>query len=151
MERRDFVKYGIVTTASAASFWGVQLLNPQTAAAAETAAQARPSLEAALARCLQTGNACLGHCITELGQGHQEMGECNKTVQEMLATCEALLKLSSIKSEHAKAQMKITAQACDNCAEACKKHSAHWGHGMHLACKECFDACLECAKLCKVA
>lgn len=145
MERRHFIKTGM--TASALGLIG----SPALAAAAKKSTDKKNNLEAALAHCLQAGNACVAHCMTEFAQGNKDMADCNKAVHDMLATCEAMLKLTSYKSELAKSMAKICAEACDKCAEACKKHSDHWTHGMHLVCKECYEACLECAKLCKAA
>ena len=147
MERRNFIKMGIAS--STVGLMSSQVLGSAVAQAAEKAANVHLGLESALAHCIQTGTACVAHCMGELSQGNKEMGECNKTVHDMLATCEAMLKLTSYKSPLAKSLAKICAQACDNCAEACKKHSQHWSHGMHLACKDCYNACLECSKLCK--
>ncbi|MEQ1666432.1 MAG: Csp1 family four helix bundle copper storage protein [Bdellovibrionales bacterium] len=146
MERRDFIKMGIMTSAAGAI--SSQFVGSNVAHAAKTT-NLPLTLEAALAHCLQTGNLCVAHCMNELALGNKEMGDCNKTVHDMLATCEAMLKLTSYKSDLAKSLAKICAQSCDTCAEACKKHQAHWSHGMHLVCKECYDACLECSKLCK--
>ena len=147
MERRDFIKIGIGS--GAAGILGAQIFGTSLANAADKSADSKTSLETTLAHCIQTGNACVAHCMLELSQGNKEMADCNKTVHDMLATCEAMLKLTSYKSDLAKSLAKICAQACDNCAEACKKHSPHWAHGMHLACKDCYDSCVECAKLCK--
>ena len=149
MERRNFIKAGIATGVLATQFLGIN-----TANAADKKTESKSSgakLEVALAHCMQTGYACVAHCMDELANGNKDMAECNKTVHDMLASCEAMLKLSSYKSDLAKSMATLCAKACDNCAAACKKHSDHWAHGMHLACKECYEACLECSKLCKAA
>jgi Cys-rich four helix bundle protein (predicted Tat secretion target) len=147
MERRDLIKMGIASSALGAL--ASSAFGPTLAQAAEKTTEPQQSLEAALARCIQTGNACVGHCMTELSKGNKEMSECNKAVHEMLAICETTLKLTNYKSDLAKSLEKICAQSCDRCADACKKHSSHWAHSMHLACKDCYEACLECSKLCK--
>jgi Cys-rich four helix bundle protein (predicted Tat secretion target) len=149
MERRHFIK---TSTAGVLGLIGSQTLVGSWAEAKEekkAAPEAAKDYNSVIAHCLATGEACVGYCMSELANGNKEMAECNRTVQEMLALCGALLKLNAYKSEHVKELAKISAQACDTCAAACKKHSPHWAHGMHLICKSCYEACLECSKACK--
>lgn len=150
MKRRHFIK---TSTAGVLGLIGSQTLVGSWAEAKEekkaAPAAATKDYNAIIAHCLATGEACVGYCMSEFANGNKEMAECNRTVQEMLALCEALLKLNAYNSAHTKALAKISAQACDTCAEACKKHSPHWAHGMHLICKSCYEACLECSKACK--
>ena len=65
--------------------------------------------------CLKTGEACLAHCITLLGQGDKEMAGCAQSVSELLATCDALMKLASQKSSFTPAMAKVTADVCASC------------------------------------
>lgn len=138
MNRRDLIKTGVIATVAGSLSENVW--------AAETKSS---TLTDALAKCLQTGEACIAHCMSELSKGNKELGECDLKVHEMLAMCNSLMKLASYKSDLLKPMANLCAKACDSCAEACNKHSAHFVKGMHLACKDCLDACRECSKQCK--
>jgi len=93
--------------------------------------------------CLKTGEACLAHCITLLGQGDKEMAGCAQSVSELLATCDALMKLASQKSRFTPAMAKVTADVCASCEKQCRKYEKQ-----HDECKACADACAACLKAC---
>jgi len=109
----------------------------------------RGELLASLAECQRTGEDCVAHCAEELGKGNKEMANCNRRVLEMLAVTRATLTLAAMNSSQAKSLATLCAQTCATCKEACAEHKAHFGHGMHLACKACMEACERCEAACK--
>lgn len=102
------------------------------------------ALLAAAADCTAKGDVCLAHCIQLMGDGDKSMGECAAAVNQMLALCAALQKLSSQGSPMVPALAKVALDGCNTCAQACKPHIEK-----HAECKACRDSCLECAKQCK--
>ncbi|ORL53319.1 four-helix bundle copper-binding protein [Pseudomonas putida] len=95
------------------------------------------------ADCLKTGEACLAHSITLLSQGDKEMAACAQSVSELLATCDALMKLAAQKSKFTPAMAKVTAEVCASCEKQCRKYE-----DVHAECKDCADACAACVKEC---
>lgn len=93
--------------------------------------------------CLKTGQACLAHCITLLGQGHKDMAACAESVSELLASCDALMKLASQKSKFTPAQAEVTADVCASCEKQCRKYETQ-----HEECKACADSCAACVREC---
>lgn len=101
-------------------------------------------LAAAANHCVETGNACLEHCLTSLaGQGN-DMAECAKTVTEMLAACTAIARLAALDSEHLAAMAAGCAEICRSCEASCRKHESH-----HAVCKACAESCKACIAQCE--
>jgi Cys-rich four helix bundle protein (predicted Tat secretion target) len=94
--------------------------------------------------CIQRGQICLSHCLDLLSQGDKEMGDCAKSVNQMLAVCTAIQQLASQNSKHLPGLAKIAAEVCRDCEESCKKHA-----DKHEECKACRDSCAACAKECR--
>lgn len=101
------------------------------------------------ATCIAAGDLCVAHCARELAAGNKSMGNCNKKVHDMIATCQAILSLASAGSPLSKSMAAVCADACKACADACGEHKAHFAHGMHLPCKACMESCLACEKACR--
>ncbi|TGN19663.1 four-helix bundle copper-binding protein [Leptospira idonii] len=91
--------------------------------------------------CKLAAEVCLGHCITELGNGDKSLGACAKSTREVIAACEAFISLASQESAFTKKSAALCLEICEACAKECKKHADH-----HKVCKECLDSCLACAK-----
>ena len=96
------------------------------------------------ADCLKSGEACLAHCISLLGQGDKEMAACAQSVSELLATCDALLKLAAQNSQFTPAMARVTADVCASCEKQCRKYE-----NQHAECKACADSCAACFKECQ--
>lgn len=94
--------------------------------------------------CVTTGQACVDHCLDLLGNGHQELGACAKSVTQMLSLCSTLQNLANQDSKYLVKLASVTMDACLDCEEECKKHS-----DKHEACKRCGESCAACAKECK--
>lgn len=96
--------------------------------------------------CLKAGEVCLDHCVRSLSTGDKMMAECAGTVRAMLPMCEAMSKLTLLKSTHMKALAAVCAKTCRDCEAACKKHAKH-----HAECKACMESCQKCAAECEKA
>ena len=125
-------------------------MGASTAAAAATALARDPKLDKAAetARaCLDTGDACVRHCVTLLGQGDTTLEKCMRTVLDMTAACDGLSRLASYAdtaTPNLRAYAKVCGDYCRDCAAACKKHADH-----HAACKACMESCDACLKACE--
>ena len=107
------------------------------------------SLLSELSLCIERGYTCEAHCMKELSSGNKDMGKCNIKVNDMLAVCQAMQRLVAYKSDRAKDMAAVCIKACQDCADACEEHKAHWAHKMHLDCKACFDSCVAVVKAVK--
>ena len=143
MERREMLKTVLAAAVGAIS----------TAALAADhdhhnhgASSRNAGLIAASADCLKTGEACLAHCIYLLGNGDKSMAACAQSVNELLASCTALMKLAGQDSKFVPAIAKVAAEICANCEKECRKHADH-----HPECKACAESCAACVKECKKA
>jgi len=104
------------------------------------------SLLGDISKCLDDGAVCQNHCVDELSKGNKDMGKCNRKVTEMLAICNAMHAMVALKSDRAKDLAAVCVKVCQDCADACAEHKAHWAHKMHLECKDCHDSCLALIK-----
>ncbi len=148
--RRDF----ITTTGAAVAAASLLAAGDAKAGAAAGTATKDPKdpyaevVDSASA-CIRTGETCLAHCMEELAKGNTSMANCGKRVYEMLAVIRAMQTLAAGRSELAKRHAVLCADACKTCAAACLEHKEHWSHGMHMACKACYDACIACEQSCR--
>lgn len=94
--------------------------------------------------CIETGDACAAHCISDMRTGNTELLECLVQVQELVIACQALTKLAAFDSEHVEAYAAATIEVCDTCEAECRKFEER-----HAECKDCADACVSCATECK--
>jgi Cys-rich four helix bundle protein (predicted Tat secretion target) len=94
-------------------------------------------------RCVNTGEACVAHCITMLGQGDKELAACAKTVQDTIAACTALRQMAAANSPFVPKMAGLVADICTACETECRKHEKH------PVCRDCGEACARCAKECQ--
>ncbi|MFM2067124.1 MAG: hypothetical protein RLZZ584_2033 [Pseudomonadota bacterium] len=104
------------------------------------------ALTTAAADCVTKGEACLAHCLVLLGNGEKEMASCARSVNQLLAICGALHKVSAQDGSQLKALARLSAAVCEECEKECRKHEKK-----HAECKACADSCAECLKQCKAA
>lgn len=97
----------------------------------------------AAADCAKKGDICISHCQSLLAKGDTSVAGCLKTALEMVAACDAFVKLASMQSKGTKKMAALCAELCRECEKACKEHEAH-----HQICKECMESCVACAKEC---
>lgn len=105
---------------------------------------AHADLVAAAAECVATGQVCLAHCIRLLSEGDDSMGDCAKSINQMLALCGSLQNLAAQGATLVPVLAKVVVQGCKECADACKPHVDH-----HAECKDCYEACQACIKQCE--
>lgn len=104
---------------------------------------ANAALIAETLHCIETGNDCAAHCISDMRSGDTALLECLVQVQELTIACEALAKLAAFDSEHLKTYAAATIEVCDTCEAECRKFE------QHAQCIACADACVACARECK--
>lgn len=102
-------------------------------------------LIAAASNCVTTGDVCLSHCLTMLGQGDKDLADCARTVRETIAACTALRELAAAESPHLRDMAKVVSGICADCEAECKKHDKH------AVCRDCAKACRECKDACDKA
>ena len=144
MERRDLLKTAAAAMAGALSASAMAAGQHDHHHDHGSGPSRNAALIAASADCLKTGEACLAHCIYLLGNGDTSMAACAQSVNELLASCTALMKLAGQDSRYVPALAKVAAQICENCEKACRKHADH-----HAECKACADSCAACLKECR--
>ncbi|MEO0335367.1 MAG: Csp1 family four helix bundle copper storage protein [Pseudomonadota bacterium] len=95
--------------------------------------------------CVDTGEKCIAHCVTELASGNTMMASCQAIVLNTVAVCEGLATLANLdtlpKKEFA-AYVQSCSAICKLCSDECEAHKKH------DACKACMKACLDCIKAC---
>jgi Cys-rich four helix bundle protein (predicted Tat secretion target) len=128
MKRRDML-IGAATVAAGAL--------AGTRAAAQPAGEGPASMAQAVAECLEAGNACMEHCLDLLASGDKTLGDCAKSVHQMLAVCNATAVIVATDSTLKARVVQLCIDACAQCEQACKPHIDH-----HAACRRCRDACL---------
>lgn len=96
--------------------------------------------------CVMLGEACIDHCLDLLAQGDKSLAACAKSVEQLLAVCNALRQMATYKSAHVPRLAKLAMDVCKECETECSKHKEH------QACRDCAQACAECHQECaKVA
>jgi Cys-rich four helix bundle protein (predicted Tat secretion target) len=127
--RREFLM-----GAAAAAAAGVALAGG--AQAAEPKADSAPKLAALAASCVQTGDACISHCLSSFSAGDTKLAACARSVTEMVPVCQTLGRLAELESAHLRSYAAVCREVCDACEQECRKHEKD-----HAICKECGDAC----------
>lgn len=103
------------------------------------------ALAHAATHCVMLGEACIGHCLELLGQGDKAMAECAKSVEQMMAACNALRQLATWNSAYVPRMARVVMDMCKDCEQACRKHEQ-----MHQSCRDCAEACADCTRACAV-
>jgi Cys-rich four helix bundle protein (predicted Tat secretion target) len=103
------------------------------------------ALVTAASACVRTGDVCLSHCVTLLGEGNTEIAACARTVRDTIAACGALEQLAAANSPHVRELAKVVAQVCEDCRVECHKHE------QHSVCRDCERACQDCKQACDQA
>jgi len=139
MDRRELILGAVGTIAATGAL--SQVLAAGTALAATPATK----LVETSTHCITTGLACLAHCQQELAKGNKAMADCQASVTDMLAACQALQNLAGRGSPHTATLAKACAQICADCAKTCETHQTM------AVCKSCMDACKACEQACQAA
>jgi Cys-rich four helix bundle protein (predicted Tat secretion target) len=96
--------------------------------------------------CVNTGEACIAHCLVLLGQGEKELAACAQSVRDTVAACTALRQMAAANSPHVAKLAGVVADICTDCETECRKHE-----NKHKVCHDCAEACAQCAKECQKA
>jgi Cys-rich four helix bundle protein (predicted Tat secretion target) len=149
MDRREMMQSGLALTLAAASASAMAQAGKADAGHDHHhhdhgGAGKYGALVHAAAECGHIGQVCLAHCLVLLGQGDKVMAACATSVSELLATCDALLKLSTQNSKYVPKMAALALAVCEDCEKECRKHESK-----HKECKDCADACAACAGECK--
>ena len=97
-------------------------------------------------RCVNTGEACIAHCLVLLGEGDKELAACARTVQDTIASCTALRQMAAANSPYVAKLAGVVGDICKDCETECRKHEKK-----HSVCHDCAEACAKCAKECERA
>jgi len=106
-----------------------------------TEAQAHKRHAAATAaadECIETGRACLSHCLETFVADDTTMAECALAVQQMLRVCDAFAFLASQDSQVLADLARACMAVCEYCERECRVHEDH-----QPECKACADACAD--------
>jgi Cys-rich four helix bundle protein (predicted Tat secretion target) len=138
MSRRDLLASGTALGAAYGLGVGAAFAADEHAGHAHSApaGPAAGGLARAAAECVRAGEECVQHCLDLLARGDTSLGECAKSVNQMLAVCRAAGPLAYADSKHLKTFAKLCADVCSECETACRKHESH-----HAVCKSCAEAC----------
>ncbi|TDN63053.1 Cys-rich four helix bundle protein (predicted Tat secretion target) [Paraburkholderia sp. BL10I2N1] len=102
------------------------------------------ALADAAGACVSKGQVCVTHCLDLLATGDKEMAACSQSVVQMLALVTAVQALANQDSRYLPGLAKVALDACNDCAEECKKHA-----DKHEVCKACMESCRTTAKECR--
>jgi len=92
--------------------------------------------------CLNKAKRCIQHCLENFGD--PSLKDCANSVQDMYAVCSTMTQLAASDSPYLKDYLNICIKVCNDCEAACRVHE-----NIHVACKECADACARCRKECE--
>jgi len=147
MDRRELMTSGLAFTLAAAGTAMAQTGKPKAAPHEHHdhhGAGKYSALMNASSDCGHIGQVCIAHCFVVLGQGEKELAACAASVSELLATCDALMKLAAHNSKYVPKMAALVQTVCLDCEKECRKHEKK-----HQQCKDCGEACAACAKECK--
>jgi Cys-rich four helix bundle protein (predicted Tat secretion target) len=138
MNRRTFLSTTLCTTALAIG--GAQALAQQAHDHGTPGASSirHPKLAAAAGDCVLKGQECIDHCINVMKAGDLSIADCMKSVEELVAACNALRVLTISNSEHLRNFARVVQAVCQTCETQCRKHEKH------PICKTCGESCATC-------
>ena len=99
----------------------------------------------ATSHCISIAEVCLDHCYGMMANGDNSIIGCARSAQSVIAVCTALRSLASQNAPATHDLAQVAARVCDECKHECDKHTEM------EACRNCGDACADCAKSCKAA
>jgi Cys-rich four helix bundle protein (predicted Tat secretion target) len=89
-----------------------------------------------LSQCSMAAEQCLSLCIEQMAVGDMTMGECARSVRDVIALCETSKTLIQARSPLSKEHLALCRKACTACKKTCEPHAMH-----HAACRACAQAC----------
>jgi Cys-rich four helix bundle protein (predicted Tat secretion target) len=138
MNRRAFFSAAIGTAALVAG--GVHALAQQSQdhSGHGAAGIQYPKLASAAAECVLKGQECIDHCIGVVKAGDISIADCMKSVEELVAACNALRVLTISNSKNLRDFARAVQPICQTCETECRKHERH------APCKACAESCAAC-------
>jgi Cys-rich four helix bundle protein (predicted Tat secretion target) len=97
-------------------------------------------LAATAGDCVLKGQECVDHCINVIKAGDVSIADCMRSVEELIAACNALRVLTISNSKNLRVLARAVDAVCQTCEIECRKHERH------EACKICGESCLACSK-----
>jgi len=148
MNRRDLLSgIGVVGAMAATRAALAQQKQPTKPAAGHehhhAGAAAHQALIDAAHECMAAGDACIQHCIDRLSSGDKSLGDCARSVEQMVAMVTAVSKVAAQNAPRLKELAAVCGKACRDCEAECRKHE------QHPPCKRCAEACVKCATECE--
>jgi Cys-rich four helix bundle protein (predicted Tat secretion target) len=95
-------------------------------------------LAAAAGECVLKGQECMNHCINVVKAGDTSLADCMKSVEDLIAACNALRVLTISNSTNLRTFARAVEPICQACETECRKHERH------AECKACGDSCKAC-------
>lgn len=96
--------------------------------------------------CLRTAEVCLAQCTAVLAAGNTSMADCQRSVLNMIAVCDAMARAATYNTAEGarlKTLARVCADFCRDCEKECQRHAE-----AHSECKECMESCQACARAC---
>lgn len=143
MDRRELLQTGAALSLAAFSGAATSAEKPMSGMGHHHHMAGYGSLAHAATHCVILGEACIGHCLELLGEGRKEMAECAKSVEQMMAACNALRQLATWNSAYVPRMARVVLDMCRECEQICRKHEQE-----HTVCRDCAESCAACAKEC---
>ncbi|MBF0399800.1 MAG: four-helix bundle copper-binding protein [Magnetococcales bacterium] len=143
LNRRQVLVAGAVA-ALAATVAGEALAEGQQEHKHADHGRSNQAVVAAAMACIDTGQACLSHCLTQFKAGDVSLAACASSVVEMLPLISTLSQWAALDSKQLPKLAAICIDVCQACETECRKHAEK-----HASCRACAEACVDCIKACK--
>ncbi len=99
-----------------------------------------PKVAATAADCVLKGQECIDHCINVVKAGDISIADCMRSVEGLIAACNALRVLTIANAKDLPQFAKAVRAICLSCETECRKHEKH------PQCKACGESCAACAE-----
>jgi len=97
-----------------------------------------PEVAATAGWCVLKGQECIDHCITVMKTGDVSLADCMRSVEQLVAACNALRVLTISDWKDLRKFAKAVQSVCESCETECRKHERH------APCKACAESCADC-------
>jgi Cys-rich four helix bundle protein (predicted Tat secretion target) len=145
MNRREAITTVGATTvaAAAAAALGAGIASAEQGHKGHVQENHHEDMVKSASHCAMLAEQCAKVCYDQLEAGDKSMAECGRKLEELIATCNAIEKMSIYNSIHLKEMANLTAKVCEESEKECLKHKDH------KQCVDCAVACNECIEQCK--
>ena len=101
------------------------------------------SLINAASSCHKAALACENHCLESFAAKDTSLAACAREVAEMMAICEATIRVASLKSKYTKEIVAVCKKSGESCKAECLKQAKQ-----HDICRIMAEECDKCIKEC---